>query len=733
MIRGSSPGRVQLITHSYWPERTPPQRRWQRLVAALVADGWTVDVVAPARNPRHTPAAGQAFGRFGLRPEPGPAGEQVRRVPYALVRDSRAGRFAADMLSAALLVPRSAAAPRPDVLITTVPALPLAVTGWVAARLRGVPLVLDMRDAWPDLAREASLRAGPAVDVLESVLTGVQRRADLVVAVTSGFAERLRARGARVETISNGVDLTELPQPAAAPRRAGRLRVLYYGNHGESQGLETVIDAVRAVHRAGEVEVTLRMVGSGTQRSRLIARAADCPAVEFRRPAHGEELRGHLDWADSVLVSLRTDWPSFAWTVPSKTFELMGLGTHITAAVAGEAAEILRHAENSDVVEDADAETLAALFDRLARDPESTPTSSSGRRWVAENADLPGLGRRYSQRLRELIGAPPQTAPAHAGDAGDAGDADDAVEGEGRLRADRTWICVCTYRRNRLLAELLGSLRASEGLDTAAGSVPRLIVVDNDPEAGARDVVGELYPEAVYVHQAEPGIVAARNASLDAVPSDAEAVVFLDDDERVRPQWLAALLRAAEDSGADTVSGPVVSHLPAGSTGDSGGFIRRIDFPAGPWAGRPATNNVLVRAGWFLGEDGLRFDPDFNLTGGEDSELFSRMQAAGARSWWEPEAIVEEDVPEERATEDWMRRRGVRAGHVRAKKAQKRGRGRASILAEAAVRLGAGAGRAAARRLRRRPLRYADRIWLREGRGMAEYAWGRRFEEYARR
>ncbi|MDO5663451.1 MAG: glycosyltransferase [Brachybacterium sp.] len=719
MSRRDAPGRIQLITHSYWPERTPPQRRWQRLVAALIADGWDVEVIAPARNPRHTPDEAEGFGRFGLRAAPGPSGERIRRVPYALVRDTRVGRFAADLLSAGLLIPRAAAAPRPDVLIVTVPALPLAVTGWLAARLRRVPLVLDMRDAWPDLAREASLRAGPAVDLLETVLTGVQRRADLVVAVTSGFAERLRDRGARVETVSNGVDLAELPRPSSAPRRPGRLHVLYYGNHGESQGLDAVIDAVRRLHADGQVEVMLRMVGSGTQKDRLIARAAGSPAVEFRPPAHGEALAEHLDWADTVLVSLRTDWPSFAWTVPSKTFELMALGTHITAAVTGEAAQILRHAENADIVEDADPTSIASLLERLAGDPDSTPTSSAGRRWVAEHADLPALGRRYSQLLRGLVGAPDQPR--------------DPVEGPTRIRADRTWICVCTYRRHRLLVELLDSLRASDGLDLAEGEVPRLIVVDNDPQAGARDLVSRHYPEALYVHQPEPGIVAARNASLDAVPTDAEAVVFLDDDERVRPRWLAALLRAAEASGADTVSGPVVSHLPPDSAWASGGFIRRIDFPAGPWAGRPATNNVLVRAEWFLGEDGLRFDPAFNLTGGEDSELFSRMQAAGARSWWEPEAIVEEDVPSERATEAWLRRRGVRAGHVRAKKAEKQGRGRASILAEAALRLGAGAGRAAARRLSGRPMRYVDGIWLREGRGMAAYALGRRFEEYARR
>ncbi len=294
---------------------------------------------------------------------------------------------------------------------------------------------------------------------------------------------------------------------------------------------------------------------------------------------------------------------------------------------------------------------------------------------------------------------------------------------------EHTWICVCTYRRNELLAELLASLRAAGRPEQA----PSLIVVDNSPEAGAQQAVRQAYPEARYVHEPEPGIAVARNAALGAVPQDAQAVVFVDDDERVRPGWLEALRDCARTSGADTVSGPVESIVPAEAAERirRTGFIRRTDFPTGPWGYRPATNNVLVRAEWFL-QKGFRFDTAFNFTGGEDSDLFERMQAAGAVSWWCAEAVVEEDVPAERLTEEWMRQRAVRAGHVRALKLTRRGRGRMRILAEGAARLGYGAAKSGARRLRRRPVRYTDAAYLREGLGMLQSARGSRYEEYRR-
>ncbi|GAA1147772.1 glycosyltransferase family 2 protein [Nesterenkonia lutea] len=308
------------------------------------------------------------------------------------------------------------------------------------------------------------------------------------------------------------------------------------------------------------------------------------------------------------------------------------------------------------------------------------------------------------------------------------------------ITPENAYVCVCTFRRPGPLAELLSSLRAQQTSAQHGAKVPQLIVVDNSPAGEAAGQVSRQYPEARYVHEPRPGIAAARNAAVEAVPEEAEAVLFLDDDERAAPNWLNALLVCAEESGADTVSGPVISHFgedPPAWLQESG-FIRRIDFPTGPWDHRPATNNVLVRAAWFR-EAGFRFDEAFSFIGGEDSDLFGRMQAAGARSWWCAEAVVTEDVPTERLSPAWMRQRAVRAGHVRATKLMRRAdRRRLSpglrlrIAAEGLGRLGYGAARVSIRRLQGAPVRYVDSIYHREGLGMLQAAAGRSLEEYAR-
>lgn len=401
--------RLMVITHSYLPERTPPQRRWQHLVAAFRRAGWEVDIVAPAPDPLHAPAASadttgsEHLPSADRSSSAGPSGERILRTPAVPgLQSTRRGRFLSNAIHAVAAVPVSLRAARPDLLIVTVPALPTAVTGLVLTALRRTPLIVEMRDAWPDLAREAGVGPGPLGLVMERIVTRSQMSADLVVTVTHGFAARLRERGVRrVEVVGNGVDLSEIDPVPPRERTPGELHVLYLGNHGESQALETVIRAAALVQDAPE-QIVVRLVGSGTQKAALTELNEQLGSpVQMLDPVHGDELRSQYAWSDTCVVTLRPDWPSFAWTVPSKTYDLLAIGRHITGVVTGEAADILRQT-TADLV-DPTPEALADLWRRLARRPELT-ASGAGRAWVQENADLRGLGDDYVTLAEQLVG-----------------------------------------------------------------------------------------------------------------------------------------------------------------------------------------------------------------------------------------------------------------------------------------------------------------------------------------
>ncbi|WP_432511981.1 glycosyltransferase family 2 protein [Kineococcus sp. SYSU DK001] len=301
----------------------------------------------------------------------------------------------------------------------------------------------------------------------------------------------------------------------------------------------------------------------------------------------------------------------------------------------------------------------------------------------------------------------------------------------------RVVVAVLTYRRPRDLAEVLPALRAQAA---AVRPPARVLVVDNDPDAGAAAAVAALAAtpgaELGHVHEPRPGIAAARNRALAEAAAD-DLLVFVDDDERPAPGWLAHLLDLHARTGAAGVVGPVVSRFegPLDPWIADGRFFERRRLPTGTPVAVAATNNLLldlrqVRAA------GVGFDERFGLSGGSDTLFTRALVAAGLRILWCDEALVTDVVPAARATRDWVLRRALRSGNGWSRTSLELRPGlaaRVRLSAAGAVRAGAGAGALLAGALvRRRPWRARGARTLARGLGMVGGAWGWTYVEYAR-
>lgn len=222
-------------------------------------------------------------------------------------------------------------------------------------------------------------------------------------------------------------------------------------------------------------------------------------------------------------------------------------------------------------------------------------------------------------------------------------------------------IAVLTYRRPEDLCAALPLLIAQLATVTWQGEV---LVVDNDPAGSARAAVQALRdPRIRYVHEATPGIAAARNRALDECRGR-DVLVFIDDDERPATRWLSALLDTYERLRPTAVVGPVTSEFSREPDPwiVAGGFFQRRIMPTGTEADVAATNNLLldVRA---VRELELRFDLRYGLTGGSDTLFTRQLVARGGQLIWCAEANVIDIVPPERLTREWVLRRTYRMGN----------------------------------------------------------------------
>ncbi|WP_460445969.1 glycosyltransferase family 2 protein [Angustibacter aerolatus] len=300
-------------------------------------------------------------------------------------------------------------------------------------------------------------------------------------------------------------------------------------------------------------------------------------------------------------------------------------------------------------------------------------------------------------------------------------------------------IAVLTYRRPDDLAQVLPALVVQ-----AAATAPRarVLVVDNDPDAGAREAVAAFAADGVeYAHEPQPGIAAARNRALDAA-GDAELLVFIDDDERPDDGWLRALVQVQREHGCAAVVGPVRSEFDGELTPwvAAGRFFDRRRLETGAPVDVAATNNLLLDLRQ-VRDAGLRFDERFGLSGGSDSLFTRQLVAAGGRMVWCAEAMVTDRVPASRTTRRWVLQRAFRSGntHTRALVALAgspagRLRVRLRVVPEGLVRVVGGVVRVVqgvvTRDLGRR-VRGVRTIC--RGAGMVAGTWGIVYSEYARR
>ena len=307
-------------------------------------------------------------------------GIPIDRVPlYPSHSRSAVGRiFNYVSLAISLMVYGLVVLRRPDVMYVYHPPLTVGLAAAVIAAVRRIPFVYAIHDMWPDtLAATGMISNRVVLRVVDRLCHWVYARADRIVVVSPGFKRILCERGipnSKIEVIYNWANEADT-QPGGDGDLTTfaleeRFNIVFAGNMGAAQGLDTVLRAAKIVESVAP-KVQFILVGDGIDADRLRMYAAEIAAQSVRvmRRLPQSEIGNLLAAADVLLVHLKDD-PLFRVTIPAKTQFYLAMGKPILMGGSGDAADLVEKATAGIVVKPEDAQALAAGALEFARLPK---------------------------------------------------------------------------------------------------------------------------------------------------------------------------------------------------------------------------------------------------------------------------------------------------------------------------------------------------------------------------
>jgi succinoglycan biosynthesis protein ExoM len=251
----------------------------------------------------------------------------------------------------------------------------------------------------------------------------------------------------------------------------------------------------------------------------------------------------------------------------------------------------------------------------------------------------------------------------------------------------RACICICTYQRDDLLENLLGSL-SGVVLEGAASSVAvEVMVIDNACSQKTADmcerISSTINMPLSYFAEPNRGISQARNRAVaETLLAGADMLAFVDDDDLPRANWLSALVNKRLKTGVDIVFGCWVLGPEVPEWARDSSLFKSLEKPGDslkkgeyglPWMA--STCNVLIGKEILekVALEGSVFKEKFSQSGGEDKDFFIRAVNAGATFESEEGSILIRHHEPERFRVSGLMQRGFKNGCSRMNKTRQHG------------------------------------------------------------
>ncbi len=251
-----------------------------------------------------------------------------------------------------------------DLIIASSPPLFVGVSGMIISKIKRVPMMFDIRDLWPESAKALG-------EINSTIFLSIANWLEKIIYIHSkgyllavpGFSDYLLKRfpwtkNKMTANLMNGVSQNFLDEVDNINVDDNKLfTVLYSGNIGLAQGLETVIKAAKLLKH---YPIKFQIIGDGVERTLLenIKTENGLSNIDFIDPISRTKLISFIKSASVCLVPLKNN-PLFLSAIPSKLLEYMACGKPTIVGVKGEVEELIKESNSGMCIEPENEQALA--------------------------------------------------------------------------------------------------------------------------------------------------------------------------------------------------------------------------------------------------------------------------------------------------------------------------------------------------------------------------------------
>lgn len=277
-------------------------------------------------------------------------------------------------------------------------------------KMNNKPVVINCQDIWPAVINVYGIKEHSLFyKAIKQLSAYLYNKADLILNSSPGFSQYLNSvcgiEYDKMDYLPNFAESVYLNMKDTSYEQ-NKLHLLFAGNIGKAQGLDTLVEAVTKLSKVHKGLIIIDILGDGSYLQELKDHVHKQEMDEYFI-FHGrkkiDEIMTYYEKAAAFLLTLKSN-TSICLTIPSKLQGYMGAGKPILGAIDGGANEMIHISKCGKCVKSGDSEGFSEIIEEFINDETHFKSMGlEGRRYFKEHFSIEIYSSRLCEKIKEIL------------------------------------------------------------------------------------------------------------------------------------------------------------------------------------------------------------------------------------------------------------------------------------------------------------------------------------------